>query len=85
LFGKPRIKTQPDADFYEVAKQKLEDMLQPEPERLNDLAIARANAISKYLLEKDGVDLSRQYILAPELTTGDTPDIVSVLSLNVAH
>ncbi|WP_347987832.1 DUF748 domain-containing protein [Methylomonas sp. AM2-LC] len=85
LFGKPRIKTLPDVDFYEVAKQKLEDKLQPEPERLNNLAIARANAISKYLLDKDGIDLNRQYILAPEINAADTTDIVSVLSLNVAH
>ncbi|MGD0958989.1 MAG: DUF748 domain-containing protein [Methylomonas sp.] len=85
LLGKPRIKAQPDADFYETAKKKLEDMLQPEPQRLNDLAVARASAISKYLLEKGHIDLNRQYILSTEIDNGNATDILSILSLNVAH
>jgi hypothetical protein len=84
LLGKPRIKTQPDADFYQLARQKLEAIMPPEPQRLNDLAVARANAISKYLMEKAGTDRGRVYILAPELDPPDTKGIVSVLSLNVA-
>ena len=85
LFGKPRIKAQPDADFYEVARQKLESIMAPEPQRLNDLAIARANAISRYLVEKTGLDLNRIYMLAPELNTGDAQETTAILSLNVAH
>lgn len=84
LLGKPRIKAQPDADFYQLARQKLEAIMPPEPQRLNDLAVARANAISSYLTEKAGTDRGRVYILAPELDPADTAGIVSVLSLNVA-
>jgi outer membrane protein OmpA-like peptidoglycan-associated protein len=84
LLGKPRIKAQPDADFYALARQKLEAIMPPEPQRLNDLAVARANAISKYLMEKAGVDRGRVYVLAPELDPANTVGIVSVLSLNVA-
>ncbi|MDD1620262.1 MAG: DUF748 domain-containing protein [Methylococcaceae bacterium] len=83
LLGKPRIKAEPDADFYQLARQKLEAIMPPEPQRLNDLAVARANAISKYLMEKAGTDRGRVYILAPELDPADTSGIVSVLSLNV--
>lgn len=82
LLGKPQIKTQPDMEFYEAARQKLEGIFQPEPQRLNEIAIARASAISRYLVEKAGLDISRIYILAPELDPADTVGIVSQLSLN---
>jgi hypothetical protein len=85
LLGKPQVKTQTDADFYQLAEQKIEEKLPVETERLNDLAISRSNAISKYLLEKAGIDLSRQYILSPELNSDTSAEIVSTLSLNVAH
>ncbi|MGZ5000406.1 MAG: DUF748 domain-containing protein [Methylomonas sp.] len=84
LLRKPRIKALPDADFYDEARRRLEAKMQPEPQRLNSLAMARANAISKYLVEKVGVDRGRVYILAPELDPPNTSGIVSVLSLNVA-
>jgi hypothetical protein len=82
VLGKPKIVSQPDTDFYEVAQQKLENMLPVDPERLNNLAIARANAISKYFTEKCGLDMGRIYILAPELAAKDSKDFASVLSLN---
>jgi hypothetical protein len=85
LLGAPRIKTQPDTDFYVVARQKLEAIMQPEPQRLINLAVARANSISKYLIEKDHLDIDRIYILAPELGRDDAAGITSVLSLNVPH
>ena len=85
LLGAPRIKSQPDAEFYAAARQKLEAIMQPEPQRLTDLAIARANSISKYLIEKSLLDIGRVYILAPELDPTDSGGLVSVLSLNVAH
>lgn len=85
LIGAPRIKSQPDAEFYTTARQKLEAIMQPEPQRLTDLAIARANSISKYLIEKSMLDIGRVYILAPELDPADSSGLVSVLSLNVAH
>jgi uncharacterized protein involved in outer membrane biogenesis len=85
LLGAPRIKSQPDADFYAVARQKLESVMPPDPQRLTDLAVARANAISKYLVENDHLDMARIYILAPELDPADTDGIISKLSLNASQ
>lgn len=86
LLGTPRIKANPDADFYAVARQELENILQPETQRLNDLAVNRANRIAKYLVEQSGVDRSRIYILASEVNDKNSADqeIHAVLSLNVA-
>lgn len=85
LFGAPRIKNQTDADFYKVARQELEAIMQPEPQRLNELAVTRANHIAKYLVEQGQVDRSRIYILATELKPQVAEDgISSHLSLNVA-
>jgi hypothetical protein len=85
LLGAPRIKSQPDADFYTIARQKLESVMPPDPQRLTDLAISRANAISKYLVETDHLDIARIYLLAPELDPVNTEGIVSKLSLNAAQ
>jgi outer membrane protein OmpA-like peptidoglycan-associated protein len=85
LLGAPRIKANPDADFYQVARQELENILQPETQRLNDLAVNRANHIAKYLVEQSGIDRSRIYILASEVNAKDSAQgIHAVLSLNVA-
>lgn len=85
LLGTPRIKSKPDADFYALAREQLEGIMQPEPQRLNDLAVSRANRIAKYLTEQAGVDRSRIYILATELKPEDQQQgINSLLSLNVA-
>lgn len=85
LFGKPRIKSNPDGDFYSLAMAELGSIMQPDPQRLNHLAVGRANQIAKYLTEKVGVDRGRVYILATELNTKDTKgDIRALLSLNVA-
>lgn len=85
LLGKPRIKDKPDGDFYELARVELESKMEPDPERLNDLAVNRANHIAKYLAEKSGVDRARIYILATELDTkNEQSGINAVLSLNVA-
>ncbi len=85
LFGAPRIKDKPDADFYSVAREELEAVMKPESERLNELAVSRANHIVKYLIERGDVDRSRLYILATELITTDSDAGINVqLSLNVA-
>lgn len=84
LLGQPRIKAQPDADFYRLAREKLEAVMPPDSQRLNNLAVVRANAIAKLLMEKAGIDNGRIYILAPELDPKGVVGIVSVLSLNVA-
>ena len=85
LLGKPRVKTQPEAEFYSLARQKLEAVMLPDAQKLNDLAIARANAISKYMIEKGQVDINRIYILSPEVVQDNTAEVASILSLNAGH
>ena len=85
LFGKPRIKDQPDADFYTVARDELEAVMKPDPVRLNELAVSRADSIVKYLIEQGGIDRNRLYILATDLNNTDSEHGITVqLSLNVA-
>lgn len=85
LLGAPHSKSQSDADFYAVAEQKLAAAMQPDPQRLNDLAIARANALARYLTEKSGLNQDRIYILAPDLNTTHNQTATSRLTLNTAH
>lgn len=86
LLGKPRVKSNPDADFYPLAQQKLESIFPPDPQRLNDLAIARANHIALYLTEPGGISKDRLYLLATELKrTEATAEIKSVLSLSASQ
>ena len=85
LLGKPRIKNNPDTDFYVAAREKLEAIFLPDAQRLNDLAVSRANHIAQYLTEPGGLSKDRVYILATELSDAQTADgITSVLSLNAA-
>ena len=84
LLKQPFIKSQPNEEFYEAARLKIEAVLPPESERLMDLAISRANSIAKHLLD-NGIDLGRIYLLAPEVITVDSGETTSVLSLNIAH
>lgn len=86
LLGKPRMKHNPDVDFYQIARLQLEAIMQPEEQRLTSLAIARANSIASYLSEKAGVDRGRIFFLATETPTGTSEDQVNaLLSLNVAQ
>ncbi len=82
LLGAPKIKDQPNAEFHSLARQKLQENMQPDPQRLNALAIARADAIFRYLTEKCGIDAERLYILAPETQINASDGLSSVLSLN---
>lgn len=85
LFGAPRIKHAPEADFFQLAREELEAVMQPEPQRLNELAVARANGIAKYLIEQGGIDRSRIYILDTELSENDSEGgLKSRLALNAA-
>lgn len=85
LLGKPRIKSNPDADFYTLARERLEGIFQPDPLKLNDLAVARANHIAQYVTEPGGISRDRVYILATELSQDEAADgISSMLTLNAA-
>lgn len=82
LLGKPKVKSQPDAEFFSLAKQKLELAMPPEPARLNNLAIARANSIAKFLIEQAEIDRDRIFILATEVRQLEKPEINAILTLN---
>lgn len=85
LLGTPRVKSEPNGDFYALARQKLEGIFPPDAQRLNDLAVARANHIAQYMTERGGLSKDRVYLLATELSQNETADgITSVLSLNAA-
>lgn len=85
LLGQPRMKHNPDVDFYLTAKLQLEAIMQPEEQKLNALAIARANSIASFLSEKAAIDRNRIFFLATETQTGsENGAINSLLSLNVS-
>jgi len=85
MLGKPRMKHNPDIDFYTIARLQLEAIMQPEPHRLNDLAIARSNRIAQYLSEQAGIDKARLYLLGTEIAKGEIGgEVKAILGLNVA-
>jgi hypothetical protein len=70
--------------FYAVAKEKLSAIIQPEPQRLKDLAAQRAQAIAKYIVQKGGVANERIFILDTVIDPSrESAEIISSLSLKV--
>jgi len=67
LFGTPRLKAGQTGDFFEVAKEKLMKTIRPEHQRLKELAIARAKAITKYLMQYGKISQEKIYILDPSV------------------
>jgi len=61
LFGTPRLINSED-DFYEVAQSKLASKIPPNPERLEKLAVARAQKIAKHLSSKK-LSVERVFLL----------------------
>ena len=81
LLGTPKL-IDSDGDFYKVAKQKLSEIIKPDPKRLKDLASERSQAIAKYIVQKGGVPNERVFILDSALDPKrEGKDIVSALSL----
>lgn len=85
LLGKPKVKSQPEAEFFTLAKHKLELAMPPEPARLNNLAIARANAIAGYLIENGHINREKIFILATDVLQLETAEINAQLTLNAGH
>jgi hypothetical protein len=86
VFGKPRMKHNPNVDFYQTAQLQLEAIMQPEEQKLNGLAIARSNNIASYLSEQAHIDRNRIYFLATETRTGNSEgEVNALLSLNVSQ
>jgi len=82
LFGRPRLKNPEQGDFYEIARKTLEAALEPDQQRLNDLAVRRAGAIQNYLIAEGGIPGNRIFLLATELNpVRKEPGITATLSL----
>lgn len=63
LFGTPKLIPPLTGDFYQVAKDKMSELIKPDPKRLKDLASERAKAIAKYIVQEGGIPNGRVYIL----------------------
>jgi outer membrane protein OmpA-like peptidoglycan-associated protein len=82
IFGKPKLISPLTGDFYQVAKEKMSEIIKPDPKRLKDLASDRSQAIAKYIVQKGGVPSERVFILDSAVDPKrDGKDIVSALSL----
>ncbi|MGR9053997.1 MAG: DUF748 domain-containing protein, partial [Gammaproteobacteria bacterium] len=86
LFGNPQLKNPDDGDFYKIARSKMEEIMAPEQQRLEELAMERAGNIAKYVIEQGGVASDRVFVLAAELDPEtETPGINASLSLDIAR
>jgi hypothetical protein len=88
LLGKTRlVGSQADTNtdlFYAVAKEKLSAIIQPEPQRLKDLASQRAQTIANYIVQEGGIANDRVFILDTVIDpVRKGGGIVSLLSLKV--
>jgi Domain of Unknown Function (DUF748) len=82
IFGTPKLVNSDAGDFYKVAKQKMSEIIKPDPKRLKDLASERAQAIAKYIVQKGGIPNERVFILDSALDPKrESKEIVSALSL----
>ncbi|MDP2903217.1 MAG: DUF748 domain-containing protein [Methylovulum sp.] len=82
FLGSPALKAPQTGDFYDAAKQKLLEVINPEQERLKELAAHRAQTIAKYIVQKGGISQERVFILDPVVNPGSgNKEIISVLSL----
>ena len=85
IFGTPKLVNSDAGDFYKVAKQKMSEIIKPDPKRLKDLASERAQAIAKYIVQKGGVPNERVFILDSALDPKrEGKEIVSALSLKTS-
>jgi hypothetical protein len=68
--------------FYAVAKEKLSAIIQPEEQRLKNLAAERAQAIANYIVKKGGIPNERVFILDTAIDPArEGSGVVSILSL----
>ncbi len=81
LLGTPKL-IGSDGDFFKVAKQKMSEIIKPDPKRLKDLASERSQAIAKYIVQKGGIPNERVFILDSAIDPKrEGKNIVSALSL----
>jgi hypothetical protein len=84
LFGTPKLLIPSKDDFYAVAKQKLSELIKPEPQRLKNLASERAQVIAKFLVQQGKIANARIFILDTVIDPPrDNKELSSMLSLKV--
>lgn len=82
LLRTPKLIPPLTGDFYQVAKEKMSELIKPDPKRLKDLASDRSKEIAKYIVQKGGIPNERVYILDSALDPERKgKEIASVLSL----
>jgi hypothetical protein len=82
LFGTPRLIDSED-DFYEVAQSKMASLIKPNTQRLEKLAVARAQAIAKHLSTKE-IASDRVFLLNVAIDPKDAENLIaSSLNLTV--
>ena len=83
FLGSVKLRDPSEGEFYKVAKEKLQTLMSPEPERLKALAVARARAIATVLVSKGGIATENIYIMdtVVDMDSADK-EIVTTLSLN---
>ena len=82
LLGTPKLIPPLTGDFYQVAKEKMSELIKPDAKRLKDLAVERSKEIAKYVVQKGGIPNERVYILDSVLDPERKgKDIASTLSL----
>jgi hypothetical protein len=80
IFGTPRL-IDSEEDFYEVAQAKLASDIPPNPERLQQLAVERAQKIAKHLNAKE-LSVERVFLLNAVVDPKDTENqIAATLNL----
>ncbi len=83
FLGSVKLRDPSAGEFYTVAREKLQTLMSPEPERLKALAVERAQAIATALVSKGGIATENIYIM-DTVVNMDSADkeIVTTLSLN---
>ncbi len=82
LFGTPRL-IDSEKDFYEVAQSKMAALIKPNTQRLEKLAVARAQAISKHLSTQK-IAIDRVYLLNVVVDPKDAENVIAAkLNLTV--
>ncbi len=71
LLGNPQLKDPKQGEFYSVAKQNMASIIQPDPNRLHQLAQQRAQSIAKFMVDNQ-IELKRIYVLDSALDPEET-------------
>ena len=81
MFGTPRLIDPTQGDFYTVAQTKLAATIKPDPQRLEQLAVSRAQVITKFLVKKE-ITVDRLFLLNIDIDPEDSENIIAT-SLNL--